>query len=195
MKNLLKAFKLTLAFCVLFSVLYIFVLWVFAKIAGPNGGNAEVVVVDGKVVGAANVGQAFTKDVYFWGRPSCAGDGYDASSSAGSNKGATNPEYLQEVESRIDTFLVKHPYLQRSEIPAEMVTASGSGLDPEISKAGAYVQIKRVAQARGMSEEKVKEVVDQYVKGPLLGLFGPASRVNVLKLNVALDEIQKENQK
>ena len=195
MKNLLKAFKLTLAFCVLFSVLYIFVLWVFAKIAGPNGGNAEVVVVDGKVVGAANVGQAFTKDVYFWGRPSCAGDGYDASNSAGSNKGATNPEYLQEVESRIDTFLVKHPYLQRSEIPAEMVTASGSGLDPEISKAGAYVQIKRVAQARGMSEEKVKEVVDQYVKGPLLGLFGPASRVNVLKLNVALDEIQKENQK
>ncbi len=195
MKNLLKAFKLTLAFCVLFSVLYIFVLWVFAKIAGPNGGNAEVVVVDGKVVGAANVGQAFTKDVYFWGRPSCAGDGYDASSSAGSNKGATNPEYLQEVESRIDTFLVKHPYLQRSEIPAEMVTASGSGLDPEISKAGAYVQIKRVAQARGMSEEKVKEVVDQYVKGPLLGLFGPASRLNVLKLNVALDEIQKENQK
>ncbi|EHP45930.1 K(+)-transporting ATPase subunit C [Odoribacter laneus] len=193
MKNLLKAFKLTLAFCVLFSVLYIFVLWVFARIAGPNGGNAEVVVVDGKVVGAANVGQAFTKDVYFWGRPSCAGDGYDASSSAGSNKGATNPEYLQEVESRIDTFLVKHPYLQRSEIPAEMVTASGSGLDPEISKAGAYVQIKRVAQARGMSEEKVKEVVDQYVKGPLLGLFGPASRVNVLKLNVALDEIQKEN--
>lgn len=195
MKNLLKAFKLTLAFCVLFSVLYIFVLWVFAKIAGPNGGNAEVVVVDGKVVGAANVGQVFTKDVYFWGRPSCAGDGYDASSSAGSNKGATNPEYLQEVESRIDTFLVKHPYLQRSEVPAEMVTASGSGLDPEISKAGAYVQIKRVAQARGMSEEKVKEVVDQYVKGPLLGLFGPASRVNVLKLNVALDEIQKENQK
>ena len=148
-----------------------------------------------KVVGAANVGQAFTKDVYFWGRPSCAGDGYDASSSAGSNKGATHPEYLQEVESRIDTFLVKHPYLQRSDIPAEMVTASGSGLDPEISKAGAYVQIKRVAQARGMSEEKVKEVVDQYVKGPLFGLFGPASRVNVLKLNVALDEIQKENQK
>ena len=195
MKNLLKAFKLTLAFCVLFSVLYIFVLWVFAKIAGPNGGNAEVVVVDGKVVGAANVGQAFTKDVYFWGLLACAGDGYDASSSAGSNKGATNPEYLQEVESRIDTFLVKHPYLQRSEIPAEMVTASGSGLDPEISKVGAYVQIKRVAQARGMSEEKVKEVVDQYVKGPLLGLFGPASRVNVLKLNVALDEIQKENQK
>lgn len=79
-----------------------------------------------KIVGAANVGQNFTEDIYFWGRPSCAGDGYDASSSAGSNKGPTNPEYLTEVEARIDTFLVKHPYLQRAEVPAEMVTASGS---------------------------------------------------------------------
>ena len=189
--NLFKSLRLTIAFCLFFSVFYIFVLWLFAQVAGPNKGNAELVTLNGKVVGAANVGQNFTQDIYFWGRPSCAGDGYDASSSAGSNKGATHPEYLQEVESRIDTFLVKHPYLQRSDIPAEMVTASGSGLDPEISKAGAYVQIKRVAQARGMSEEKVKEVVDQYVKGPLFGLFGPASRVNVLKLN----EIQKENQK
>lgn len=192
MKNLWKSLKLTLAFCILFSVLYIFVLWVFAKVAGPNGGNAEVVMVDGKVVGAANVGQMFTKDIYFWGRPSNAGDGYDASSSAGSNKGATNPEYLQEVEARIDTFLVKHPYLQRSEVPAEMVTASGSGLDPEISKAGAYVQIKRVAAARHMSEEQVRTIVDEQMKGPLLGMFGPASRVNVLKLNVALDQAQNK---
>ncbi len=195
MNNLLKSFKLTLAFCMLFSVLYLFILWVFAKVAGPNGGEAEVVVVDGKVVGATHVGQLFTKDIYFWGRPSCAGEGYDASGSAGSNKGATNPEYLQEVGARIDTFLVKHPYLQRSEVVAEMVTASGSGLDPEISGAGAYIQIKRVAQARGMSEERVKAVVDRHIKGPLWGLFGPASRVNVLKLNVALDKIQKEKEK
>lgn len=195
MNNLLKSFKLTLAFCMLFSVLYLFILWVFAKVAGPNRGEAEVVVVDGKVVGATHVGQLFTKDIYFWGRPSCAGEGYDASGSAGSNKGATNPEYLQEVGARIDTFLVKHPYLQRSEVVAEMVTASGSGLDPEISGAGAYIQIKRVAQARGMSEERVKAVVDRHIKGPLWGLFGPASRVNVLKLNVALDKIQKEKEK
>lgn len=193
MKTFWKSFKLTVAFCILFSVLYIFVLWVFARVAGPNGGNAEVVTVDGKVVGAANVGQAFTKDIYFWGRPSCAGDGYDASSSAGSNKGATNPEYLQEVEARIDTFLVNHPYLQRSQVPAEMVTASGSGLDPDISKEGAYVQIRRVAMARQMSEEAVRKIVDEQTEGPLLGWFGPASRVNVLKLNVALDEAQKNN--
>lgn len=186
--NLLKALKLTLFF-VFFSVCYISILWSFAKIAGPNGGNAEVVVVEGKVVGAANVGQSFTEDIYFWGRPSCAGDGYDASSSAGSNKGATNPEYLAEIEARIDTFLMKHPYLKRCDVPAEMVTASSSGLDPEISKAGAYAQIRRVAMARGMSEERVKAVVDQQVKGALLGLFGPGDRVNVLKLNVALDAV------
>lgn len=185
--NLLKSLKLTLVFCVFFSVFYIFVLWLFAQAAGPNGGNAEVVMVDGQVVGAANVGQAFSKDIYFWGRPSCAGDGYDASGSAGSNKGATNPEYLAEVEARIDTFLVKHPYLKREDIPAEMVTASASGLDPDISKTAAYVQIKRVAMARGVSEEKVKAIVDREVQGPLLGLFGPGERVNVLKLNVALD--------
>ncbi len=190
--NLLKALKLTLVFCVFFSVCYIFVLWIFARVAGPNQGSADVVTVDGKVVGAANVGQLFTKDVYFWGRPSNAGDGYDASSSAGSNKGATNPEYLEEVKVRVDSFLVKHPYLKREEVPAEMVTASGSGLDPDISLAGAYVQVKRVAAARGMDEETVKAVVDRVKKGAFLGMFGPDFRVNVLKLNVELDAIQKQ---
>lgn len=190
--NLLKALKLTFVFCVFFSVCYIFVLWIFARVAGPNQGSVDVVTVDGKVVGAANVGQLFTKDIYFWGRPSNAGDGYDASSSAGSNKGATNPEYLEEVKVRVDSFLVKHPYLKREEVPAEMVTASGSGLDPDISLAGAYVQVKRVAAARGMDEETVKAVVDRVKKGAFWGMFGPGSRVNVLKLNVELDAIQKQ---
>ena len=96
MKTLFKSLKITLVFCVFFSVFYILILWLFAQVAGPNKGNAEVATLDGKVVGAANVGQMFTKDIYFWGRPSCAGDGYDASSSSGSNKGPTNPEYLAE---------------------------------------------------------------------------------------------------
>ena len=100
MKTLLKSLKITLAFCVFFSVFYILILWVFAQVAGPNKGNAEVATLDGKVVGAANVGQTFTKDIYFWGRPSSAGDGYDATSSAGSNKGPTNQEYLDEVKAR-----------------------------------------------------------------------------------------------
>lgn len=187
MKTLWKSLKITLAFCVFFSVFYILVLWIFAQFAGPNKGNAEVATLNGKVVGAANVGQMFTQNIYFWGRPSCAGDGYDASSSAGSNKGPTNEEYLAEVEARIDTFLVHHPYLNRKDVPAEMVTASGSGLDPDITPAGAYVQVKRVAQARGMNEADVRAIVDKTVEKPLLGLFG-TEKVNVLKLNIALEE-------
>ena len=187
MKTLFKSLKITLVFCVFFSVFYILILWLFAQVAGPNKGNAEVATLDGKVVGAANVGQMFTKDIYFWGRPSCAGDGYDASSSSGSNKGPTNPEYLAEVEARIDTFLVHHHYLSRKDVPAEMVTASASGLDPNITPQCAYVQIKRVAQARGLTENQVKEIVDQSVEKPLLGIFG-TEKINVLKLNIALEE-------
>ena len=190
MKTLLKSIKITLVFCVFFSVFYILVLWLFAQVAGPNRGNAEVVTLNGKVVGAANVGQTFTEEKYFWGRPSCAGDGYDAASSGGSNKGPTNPEYLAEVEARIDSFLIHHPYLKRSEVPAEMVTASASGLDPDITPQSAYVQVKRVAQARGMDVEEVRRVVDKAVEKPLLGIFG-TEKVNVLKLNVALEEAKK----
>ena len=189
MKTLLKSIKITLVFCVFFSVFYILVLWLFAQVAGPNRGNAEVVTLNGKVVGAANVGQTFTEEKYFWGRPSCAGDGYDATSSAGSNKGPTNPEYLEEVEARIDTFLIHHPYLARKDVPAEMVTASASGLDPDITPQSAYVQVKRVAQARGMDVEEVRRVVDKAVEKPLLGIFG-TEKVNVLKLNIALEELK-----
>ena len=188
MKNLIKSIKLTLVFCVFLSVCYVLVLWAYAQFAAPGeGGNVETVSLNGKVVGVANVGQRFTQDIYFWGRPSCAGDGYDASSSAGSNKGPANEEYLAEVEARIDTFLLHHPYLQRKEVPAEMVTASASGLDPDITPASAYVQVKRVAEARGMAEATVRGIVDKAVEKPLLGLFGTA-KVNVLKLNIALEE-------
>ena len=185
-----SSLRSSIAFSLLFSICYIFVLWIFAQVAGPNKGNAEVLELDGKVVGAANVGQNFTEDIYFWGRPSCAGDGYDASSSAGSNKGPSNEEYLSEVKARIDTFLVHHPYLTREEVPAEMVTASASGLDPDISPKAAYAQVQRVAQARGLSPESVMALVNANTEGPLLGLFGP-EKVNVLKLNIALEKAEK----
>ncbi len=191
MKNFIKAFRLTIVMCVLLGISYVLVLWLFGKVAGPGNGNAETVEVNGKVVGAANVGQQFTRDIYFWGRPSCAGDGYDAANSCGSNKGPTNPEYLAEVEARIDTFLVHHPYLGRKEVPAEMVTASGSGLDPDITPQSARVQVKRVAAARHLDEQAVASLVEQSIQRPLLGIFGPA-KVNVLKLNVSLDELNKK---
>ena len=187
MRNLVKSLRLTLVFCVFFSICYILVLWIFGLIVGPGGGNAETLVLNGRVVGAANVGQQFTKDVYFWGRPSHAGDGYDASSSSGSNKGPTNEEYLADVNTRIDSFLEKHPYLERNDVPSEMVTASASGLDPHIPPESAYVQVKRVAKARGMEEGAVRSLVDQAVEKPLLGMFG-TEKVNVLKLNIALEK-------
>lgn len=187
MKNFIKSLRLTLVFCIFFSVFYVLVLWLFAQLASPNKGNAEIAVVNGKVVGAANVGQMFTKDIYFWGRPSMAGNGYDATSSAGSNKGPANDEYLNEIKVRTDTFLIHHPYLSRKDIPAEMVTASASGLDPDITPQCAYIQIKRVAKARKMDENKITEIVNKSIEKPFLGLFG-TEKINVLKLNIALDE-------
>lgn len=184
MRTFIQSLRFTIVCCLFLSVAYILPLWLFAKAAGPNRGNAAVETLDGKVAGASNVGQEFTQDKYFWGRPSSAG--YDASGSAGSNKGPTNAEYLAEVEARIDTFLARHPYLSRDEVPAEMVTASGSGLDPDITPRCAYVQVRRVAEARGMSEAAVRSLVDKAVEKPFWGLLGTA-KVNVLKLNVALD--------
>lgn len=98
---------------------------------------------------------------------------------------------MKEVEARVDTFLVHHPYLSRKEVPAEMVTASGSGLDPDITPRCAFIQIRRVAQARGMNEDEVKAIVDKQTERPWLGLFGP-SKINVLKLNMALEKSKNE---
>jgi K+-transporting ATPase ATPase C chain len=150
----------------------------------PGGGKGETIAVNGKVVGYANIGQRFSEDKYFWSRPSAVG--YNAAGSAGSNKGPSNPDYLKDVQAHIDSFLVHNPGVKKEDIPAELVTYSGSGLDPDISPAGARVQVKRVAKARNMSEEQLNALVDRYTERPLLGIFGPA-KVNVLRLNVAMD--------
>ena len=188
MKNFWISLKYTLAMCVLLTLGYVLVLRLVARVASPNDGEAELVYADGKAVGAANVGQIFTDSIYFWGRPSAVD--YDGGGAGGSNKGTTNPEFLAEVEGRIAAFLEAHPYLSREEVPSEMVTASGSGLDPDISVRGAEVQARRVAQARGMDEQEVLRIIGEQTEGPWLGLFG-TSKVNVLKLNVALDAAQK----
>ena len=184
MKNLWISIKITLAMCVVLFVGYVLVLRLVAWVASPNDGEAPVVTYNGKVVGAANVGQVFTDSVYFWGRPSNVD--YNGGGSGGSNKGTNNPEYLAQVEERIDAFLAAHPYLS-----PEMVTASGSGLDPDISIRGAEVQIRRVAGARGMSVAEVKKIVEENIHKPWLGLFG-TYKVTVLKLNVALDAAQNK---
>lgn len=184
MKNILRGVKLTLAICVLLCVVYVLFLRGFAFIAGPDGGNAEMTIENGKRVGASNIGQQFSDMKYFWGRPSAIG--YDAEISGGSNKGTSNKEYLNLVKQRTKAFMKAHPYLSLKDVPSEMVTASGSGLDPDISPYAAKIQVQRVAEARGLSMESVVELVDNHVKKPWLGLFG-TEKVNVLDLNIALD--------
>ena len=141
MKNLWISLKITLAMCIVLGVGYVLVLRGISAVAGPNGGEADVVTLDGQVVGAANVGQRFTDVRYFWSRPSAVD--YNGGGSGGSNKATTNPEHLAGVEQRVQDFLAAHPYLSRAEVPAEMVTASGSGLDPAISPRGAQAGAPR----------------------------------------------------
>ena len=186
MKSFLIPIKLTLVLIIICAGIYPLLIAFAAKLA-PGGGKGETVQVNGKVVGYANVGQKFTEDKYFWGRPSAVD--YNAAGSAGSNKGPSNPDYLKTVQDRIDSFLVHNPGVKKEDIPAEMVTASGSGLDPDISPASAYIQVKRIAAVRHLPESKVQSLVDAHVQKSLFGMFGP-SKVNVLKLNVALDEVK-----
>lgn len=187
MKNFWISIKITLAMCVLLGVGYVLVLRLSATVLSPNDGEAQTVTLNGQVVGAANVGQQFTDTIYFWGRPSAVD--YNGAGSGGSNKGTTNKEYLADVELRVQAFLAAHPYLSRADVPSEMVTASGSGLDPDISRRGAAVQVQRVAEARGLSAAAVQQLVDSMTEEPWLGLFG-TEKINVLKLNVALATLQ-----
>lgn len=187
MKNHISpAIRLTLALLVILSVLYPLFVAAVSRLA-PGGGNGVTIMARGKVVGYANVGQKFTEDRYFNSRPSAVD--YKADGSGGSNKGASNTEYLGVVEARIDTFLLHNPGVNKADIPAELVTASGSGLDPHLSPAGANVQIARIARVRNIPSTRLRQLVDEHTEGPLLGLFGP-STINILKLNIALDALK-----
>ena len=182
--NIYPAIKLTIVTLLFFSVVYPGVIWVIAQLA-PNGGHGEVVNANGKKY-YANIGQTFTDDKFFNSRPSAVA--YNAAGSGGSNKGPSNAEYLGIVKARIDTFLVHNPGVEKADIPVELVTASGSGLDPDISPKAALVQVKRVAAAREIPEEKVVQLVSAHIEKPLLGMFGP-EKVNVLSLNMALEKL------
>ena len=185
-KYILPSLKLTLVLLILCAVIYPFLIAAVGRLT-PGKGAGETVSVNGKVVGYANIGQHFSADKYFWSRPSAVA--YNAAGSAGSNKGPSNLDYLKDVQAHIDSFLVHNPGIKKEDIPVELVTYSGSGLDPDVSPAGARVQVKRVAAARKLPEDKLNALVDRYTEKPLLGLFGP-EKVNVLKLNVALDNLQ-----
>ena len=183
---ILPSLKLTIVLLLLCSALYPLLISGIAKTT-PGEGNGVTIIQDGKVIGYENIGQKFTDVKYFWGRPSAVD--YNAAGSCGSNKGPSNPDYLATVQARIDTFLVYNPGISKSEIPAEMVTASGSGLDPNISVAAAKIQVKRIASARNIKEADIQNLITQNTEGSLWGLFGP-EKINVLKLNISLDHIK-----
>ncbi len=186
---MLRATLVLLAvFTALTGIVYPAAVTAFARVLAPRQAGGSVVLREGKAVGSALIGQPFSDPRWFWGRPSATTPvPYDGRASAGSNLGPTNPALLEAVKARIAALRAADPGNAAS-VPVDLVTASGSGLDPHISPAAALYQVPRVARARGLAEERVRALVEQRIEPPALTLLG-APRVNVLELNLALDDL------
>jgi K+-transporting ATPase ATPase C chain len=182
--NLWTAVRLTAAALVLLGGIYTLAVLGIAQLT-PGRGQGERIAYRGKMF-YGNIGQAFTDDKYFASRPSAVN--YNAAGSGGSNKGPANPEYLLEVQARIDTFRVHNPGVRKLEIPVDLITASGSGLDPNISVQAARVQVERISRLRMIRADSLQALIARYTEKPLWHVFGPA-KINTLKLNIALDQL------
>ena len=185
-KQLWPALAMTLVVCLITGLIYPGVVTGLAQLLFPRQANGSLVTVNGRVVGSALIGQPFTRPEYFHSRPSAAGSGYDATASGGTNKGPTDARLADTLIAQAVDTAVKNDAAIKGHIPADMVTSSGSGLDPDISPANARLQVPRVARARGVSEALVAAVVTRHIQGRQFGFFGEP-RVNVLLLNIAVD--------
>jgi K+-transporting ATPase ATPase C chain len=187
MKQLIIAIKATLVLTILTGVAYPLLVTGLSKVVFPHQAEGSLIRANGKIIGSELIGQRFTRPEYFHGRPSAAGnDGYDGLSSGGSNYGPTNQKLMDRINGDLKTFRAENPTFT-GPIPADLLTASGSGLDPDISPASAEAQAGRVAAARGVGVETVRQLVAANTEGRQFGILGEP-RVNVLKLNLALDQ-------
>jgi potassium-transporting ATPase KdpC subunit len=188
-RELKPAFLMLVAFTVLTGLIYPFLVTGIGQMLFPRQANGSLIEREGKPIGSALIGQPFSSPKYFWSRPSATSPyPYNAASSSGSNQGPTNPALTDAVTARVKALRDADPD-NKAPVPVDLVTASGSGLDPHISPAAAEYQINRVARARGVDPSKVKALVVQYTEGRQLGFLGEPG-VNVLKLNLALDALQ-----
>ena len=183
-KNLITAFLMTIVTTILLGLIYPLLVTALAQALFHDKANGQLIVKDGKVVGSRIIGQVFNSDSYFHSRPSNAGIGYDAANSSASNLGPTNHALIDRVNASVAQLKAENP--QRP-VPIDLVTSSGSGLDPHITPAAAEFQVPRVAKARGMSEAQLQAIVARHTEGRQLGFLGEP-RVNVLELNLDLDQ-------
>ena len=185
-----QAFLLLLAFSVLTGIIYPLAITGVAQVVFPHQANGSLIHQDGKPIGSSLIGQPFTDPKYFWGRPSATSPmPYNAESSAGSNLGPTNPDLVKTVAERIAALRKADPG-NDAPIPIDLVTSSASGLDPHISPAAAEYQVQRVAKARGMDVQTVRQLVARHTQGRTFGLLGEP-RVNVIELNFDLDDVHQ----
>jgi K+-transporting ATPase ATPase C chain len=180
------AIVMTLVLCLITGLVYPGIVTGVAQTLFPRQANGSLIEANGRVVGSMLIGQAFTKPYYFHSRPSAAGAGYDGTASSGTNKGSTNAKLADTLVARAIDSAITNDGVVKGQIPGDMVTASASGLDPDISPANARLQVARVAGARASTPQIVQALVDGYTTGRQFGFFGEP-RVNVLLLNIALD--------
>ena len=179
----------TLVLLIILCALYPLVVWGVSQVIFPHQANGSLVEAKGKIVGSRLLAQNFTGAQYFHPRPSAAGDtGFDGKSSGGSNLGPLSRKLVDQVKERVVKYRAENNLPAGTLVPADAVTASGSGLDPDISPSNAALQAARVAKARRLSEDKVRALIQEYTEGPALGFLGE-SGVNVLRLNLALDAL------